>query len=321
MRKQLALLLLGISSSVHAVNWDQNWSFWGEALLMRRTGIDKRNLVKGPFSSCECEFPRLLTAKRLTRGFEYEPGLRVGASFSPNKVSTFEAIYMSLREWEAKKKVEKPGQLHFPFENASFTHDFQDADKAVARYDSHFDSGETSYWYHMTPRHVDYFSFSLLVGLRYVQMREHFRLAYHKAVNRSHYNTDTNNYMGGVQVGASFDFNPTNYLMWTLSGKIGGYLNRAQARNFLGDDNDTRVLRNFKAQRWTSSYLGDFAFSLHIIPVPYLDFYGGYEVLCFFNTALAPNQLSHDTGQIRHKVVMGGNPHIQGFFAGLAVSF
>ncbi len=298
----------------------QHVALLGEAMYLRRTELHSRPIVDETVRGRTNE---VLKTSRLMKNFDWELGYRVGVGISPSERRTLEVSYFAINEWEGKATRKGPGSLSFPFRDLSSFHDFVGASRAEAVYKSCLSNGEANHWWHITPRRVDYFSFSALLGIRGISLREKFRVSFFKGTHESEYSIKTRNGMIGPQIGFCFEMNPWNRVLnWNLTAKFAPLLNRATQKTFLADDDNSHVLRNFKRGKWTATFLSDVSASFGIQIFSHLNVHVGYQFIYLAGLALAPEEISLSTRDDAGKRVnTHGNAMFDGAFAGIILSF
>lgn len=304
---------------------DHAFHLVGEFVYMKRSSIHNKALVKDTdkhVNTCGCPSKEVIDNKDLVDRMGFEPGFRVAAIFSLNRRSSYELNFLYLQPWHAQKQKKGDGSLKFPFSSNDYTDDFYQADKATGDYSMHFWSVELNDWRHFTPRFADYFSLSGLAGLRYFHWNERFELIMVKPPDKSDYATHTKNDVFGLQLGLNLQWNPTRWITWELTGKVGGMVNHAKQKTFLGDDDNSVVLRDFHQQKWT---LGVFADTIALLSFQFkehFDLHVGYQAIFFSGLALAPEQVSKKTNfSAGKRVYLNGTAVVQGIFTGLTLSF
>lgn len=306
-------------------NLSHHWALLGDFVYMRRTLLRNHTIVERvPQCFLPCQSLGVLGTKKLMQDFDFEPGFRVGLAYRPERKRTIEANWIYLNEWNSHETKRGNGTLSYPFHDSSYTDDFVDADRAEARYRSFFYSVEGNYWRHLTPRRADYFSVSCVLGLRYLFLRERFILEFTKGSDTSNYNVKTRNIMGGPQGGGCLEWNPTEQITWNLTAKFAPLLDRSEQHTFLGDDNNTVVLRNFTKRKWNPVFLADVAASFNFQFTPHFNLHAGYQMIYLTGVALAPEQLSNSSDpnhQAHRRVNTSGNALMHGLFTGLLFTF
>ena len=132
--------------------------------------------------------------------FNFRPGASLGVEFMPAPEMTYQISGLYMTEWKGQKEV-CPPFLVFPFNDKCYTNDFVDADTVNALYTSRYWQIEANYLGHLTYRNANYFAFAAIMGLRYINLREHFDLAFTVCPCTSNYTISTHNDLYGVQVG------------------------------------------------------------------------------------------------------------------------
>ena len=222
--------------------------------------------------------------------FSYVSGVRGMLEWMNGPKNSFEAVYTGLFNWRQSGSVTDPTELLFvstaPYTNVNWT-DFYYFDY---HYKSELNSGELSYWRHVTPRYVDYFSFSWMLGLRYIDFRDsmHMKIGTGSVGDTGY--VKLANQMGGGQGGFEFQANATSRFTWAIQVKGGAYANFMTRKSVLGDLGDTVKAVDFKTGRVYS------AFSIELIPyIIYRlnPFYMklSYDRVVLFNPGFAPLQM------------------------------
>jgi hypothetical protein len=334
MHKKLHLLLFSslaaLTIPLHAE--EEVWcdsggpiSILGEFVYMKRAQIHNHSLVVDPTKvqcpTTMCPDYSILDSKKLVQHFDFEPGYRLGISYLLDRRGTIEMLYMHINEWSTTQRVHDTGQLKFPFNDSSFAYDYINADKAAAHYTSRIFSTEINYWNHMTPRGEDYWSVSAIMGLRFLRLREFFKLTFEKGSDKSDYRVRTNNDLPAAQVGLNLQVNPTNYLSWEAIVKVGPVYNRASNNVFLGDHNNNVTLRSYEMHQWKWALLTEASVAFGFNFWSYANIHIGYDFLYLTNVALAPEQIRKRTAHVGHFLFDKGEVIIHGLFTGLNINF
>lgn len=299
-----------------------HWYIVGDAIFMRRSEIHKKPLVKDTLKvrSCpgECDDFTVLDTQDVAKHFDFEPGFRAALLYSMDIRNTLEAVYLWVRPWHADRKVNSDQGLFFPFNISEYAFDYFQASNANAKYHSRFWDAELNYWRHFSPRYVDYFSLSGVLGLRYFHLNEGFKLTFVKPPDRSHYSIHTHNDIGAVQIGLNLQMAPTCRIGWDFTGKVGVMYNRAQQRNVLLDLDDTVALRRVKKHtEWQWGLFADVLAQAGFQLFNWFNVHAGYQFMVLSGLALAPEQVRYGTGTETGKgVYTDGYAFIHGFFAG-----
>ena len=188
------------------------------------------------------------------------------------------------------------------------------------RFNRSFRNGELNYYRYVTPRKGNYFSAAWLVGARYMFLAEDLDIVFHNGSNRSSYDINTWNHEYLVQVGIGVGWNPTKVLSWNLFIKLGTGLGYNKQHTFLGDLNNSVVLRDYNKEHYTAPFFTDVGLSLAYQPWKFFDIHIAYQVIYLNAIANAPNQIvkrpSHD-----HHLRTNGYALIHGGTAGITFSF
>ena len=319
--------ILGITSTAYAhddYSLNSHVLLTGEFVYMRRSRIHDHSIVTDPTKHrhCpDCDFS-ILDTENVMQSMDYEPGYKVTLTVMPTRRWSLELNYLWLEEFSGEKKRHHTSNLTFPFDRTTYTKDYHLADKVKAKYESRFWDAEVNFWYHMTPRRVDYFSVSPIAGLRYVNLKEHFDLIFLKGSHKSNYDIHTTNHLGGVQLGLNIEVNPTWHWTWEVSLKGGVLWDYSMHNVFLGDNNNTTTLRKFYGHKHHVDYLADALATLGYQLNSFLNIHVGYQMIYIYGLALAPEQLSKGVASTSgESVYTKGEIILYGLIAGLSIGF
>ena len=326
MRKLIPCALILASTALHS---DDYWCLDHRVRIsidyghIRRQGVRDLRLVQEDAVLMERKkglVPiKVMDTDDLAKRFGWEPAIRGGVTFNGTACSSVEFLYTYFHPWTAKKTVTGTA-LQFPFLDPTETVDYRMASKVETEYKSQLHNGEASYWGHVTPQRVDYFSFSWNLGARIMYLKEKMGLLFFRETDKSLYSVETTNNLYGPQLGAMLEINPTCRWTWTFMVKGAGFFNVVQNDVCVRDRNNTVQIIDYKKESWTDSWLlegyGQLAwhwssfFSIHI----------GYQGYILTGVALAPNNRDVHETQRRH-LNDKGQITIDGFYAGLDLSF
>jgi hypothetical protein len=304
---------------------NDQWSVLGDFVYMKRTGIQNHSLVKDSNKfQCPGQCPNftVIDNEDLVHDFDFEPGYRVGLTYTSSAKNSFEANFLYLQPWTAEKKREGDNSLSFPFSHSDYSFDFTRASEAQAKYESHFWDLEFNFWRHFNPRHVDYFSLSGITGLRYFHWDEAFKLTMIRPPDKSSYHIQTENRIFGLQLGLDFQMNPIRWLSWEIFAKAGLFANRTEQKQFLGDLDNAVTLRDSERVKTELGVFSDVAAQVAFQCFKYLNLHAGYQAMFFSGLSLAPEQISKKVkkgaGKEDHT---HGTAIIHGLFVGGVLSF
>ena len=330
-RKWSALCVFSlISAGAHAANYeiDRHWSVLAEYVYMERSKVDNRKLVKdssAPHCDNGCPSTVVVYAQRLVRDFGFVSGGRIGLSYKPDTKSIYESRFMYIAPWTASKVVHGANTLSFPFHTDTFTEDYNYAEKAEAHLKSQFYTFDLNYWRNSAKRGIDYFVMSGVFGIRFFQVRERLRLAFFndtvEGTTKSNYNAKTRNDAIGIQGGFNFQMNPYKQLSFDLLGLGGLGLNRAHEQVFLGDVNNTVVIRDFHKQHAASVVYADTQLKMGYQVVPCLNLHVGYQLFYASGLALAPEEVSFSVNVNNERFKYSGYIIVHGLLVGVNFDF
>lgn len=261
-----------------------------DLLFVKRKGAPKKTLAVDTGISCSCPSRRLMNTVTLTNEFDWQFGARAELCYAFNEEQFIDAAVSWVNPWEGDKTVDAEGTLKYPFDNPAYTQDYFDADEAKGRYTSHIWDAEACYWRQYTPRGVDYFSVSLLIGARGFYLGEHLKVKYYNPPDVSSYWSMTKNRMLGIQGGFNLQVNPLEHWSWEVLIKAGALGNWVWGKNWLGDVNNTVALRSHTASKVTATYFLDATAKLYYHFRSWCSTHLSYSRLGLWNIALAPGQ-------------------------------
>ena len=273
-----------------------------------------------------CFSNNVLDINDLTPG--YTPGLKFSLGCSPVDRSTYEVDFLYLWEMEGSETKHPKGILSAPF-RPSFVSDYIEVDSLYAQYQSQFYTGELNYLYRFSTGKYSYFGLSGLFGLRFTNLSERFLLEVEKAHNVSDYRIKANNDLLGIQLGFDFHIRPNRYFDTNLVVKGGADLNRIATKIQLNDLDHSVTLRNYNKQETQTGVFAEIDIGLHYLPLSWLSIHMGYEMLYFGGLALAPDQITFSSDEIKDTLIEGaprrvfddGYIILYGIFAGVSFTF
>lgn len=325
------LLTFGLLySAVPAGAWGNNFarehiSFMGEFVYMRHSDMQKHPLVDNSAKfQCPnaCPHYTVINTKALINDFDFEPGWRAAVFLNPNVKNGIEGNFLYLQPWTGEKSRHANATLFFPFTHPGYSTDFIHASEAHTKYVSHFWTGEVNYWRYFTPRNIDYFSLSGIFGARYFRLTESFKLTMIRPPDKSTYSIHTKNHVYGAQLGLDFQMNPTNWLSWEAYAKVGVFGNKTDQKQFMGDLDNTVVLRDSERDKTQWGYFADVNAQVGFRFLRHFYLHAGYEMIFLTGLAIAPEQVDrHTRSSAGRKDYTHGNAIIHGMFGGLTFSF
>lgn len=325
----LGSLLLSAPKLVAETDLDEHFSLLTDFVYMQRYHVKDNpivtdttvNVCKG--SDCTST---VLTAKDLVR--DYEPGISAILSYIQSAKNKYEVGGLYVWAMDNTSTREGPGSLSYPFHNASFDRDFYGADKITARYKSLFYTIEANFWKTFSVGQTPMFGLSTLFGLRYANISEKFTVNSFKSGGYSSYDISTKNNLIGIQVGLDFQIRLVKDFYWDLLLKAGADLNRISAELFLGDQNNTVVLRNNSREKAQNGVFAQAAVGAGYYAADWLNIHIGYQMLFFGGLALAPDQVNRSSSELSisakrspYDIAANGYIIIHGIYTGLTFTF
>lgn len=323
MKKTLFLLsALTLSLSAKEDNWVLNNSFvfYGDFAYFKREGAHKHKLVidNSTTLTCNCRFPSCGT-KHLAHQFGFEPGFKVGATYMTHHTA-WDVSYLWLHPWKSECSKSGSGSIIFSVSNPGITTDFDGADRGEAEYHSQFQNGELNFFRYLSARHSDRFYSAWMAGLRYINLRESVDVSFEKGSNRSSYQVHTTNHIPTLQVGADIAWNPTSTLSWDLLLKVGLGFDIGEQNTFLGDINNTVIVRDYEKSGFSFPLVTEAGIILSYQPLSCLNLHVAYQMIYLNGVALAPDQIVKSSNHGPYYNADGA-PLIHGLTAGLGWSF
>lgn len=248
-----------------------------EFMMFGRAAGDSRTLVINDQTG-----EPVLNSADAGLGFPGGPRVLLGVRFHPRVAVEFG--YFGIRDWDAQASVFGDNNLSLPPDIGPATLDFQDADRMDYSLASQFHNFEANVLWSYTP------TISFLSGIRSIDLEEEVRIvATDSDSGRSNYNVTTSNAMFGAQLGAMYKRqNPI--FGWETVGKFGMYGNNANQSSFLGDFNNTFVLRNTNVSESKAAFSGEWGVT-GTMKFGDLSFRAGYLFLTLTNQTNAVDAL------------------------------
>lgn len=324
MKKLLLALPLLASLQLQASVWEcrsRNNTFnlgldWG---YIRRSEIRELPLAKDSFLTVSSNNQTVLDTDDLMHDMDWESALHGSFLYTRNEKASLEIAYTFYFPWEGKASVTADGSLFFPFNDLQ-TIDYVNADRAAAKYRSWVQNAELNYWGHVSPRLLNYFSFSWVAGARFFYIRENFKLSFTRGPETSDYKVGTKNRLYGLQLGWLFEVNPSKRWTWSIALKGAGFLNDARQTTFVGDEGNELTLANYTKDQWQGSWLLEGIGKITYRWASWFHIHAGYQAFLLSGLALAPPQRDVDLTEGR-RIDNSGQIVLDGFYAGVNFSF
>lgn len=322
MKKTFFLLsLFALPLLAEEDDWTLNNAFtlYGDFVYFKREQSHKHKLViDSSATNCNCRFPSC-NSEGLAHHFDFEPGFKVGATYMTHH-TVWDVSYLWIKPWETHCSKTAPGALIFSVKNPGITHDFDNADKGSADYDSQFQNTELNFLRYVKLRRGNIFSSAWMLGLRYMNLKEALEVSFVKSGSKSSYKVHTTNHIPTLQVGGLIGWNPTSKLSWDILLKVGMGFDFGEQETFLGDYNNTVTLRDYTKSGFSIPLVTEAGITLFYQPLSYLSFQMAYQVIYLNGVVLAPDQLNKSSNDDRPYRAIGA-PLMHGLTAGLGWSF
>ncbi len=261
----------------------------------------------------------LLRTNSLVDDMSFEPGLRASLKANQGDYGTYELRYTGLLNWEGREPVRSTNSIAIPGKLAIQTTDYKNASSARAIYTSRFWSLEANYWGRSTPRYVNPFSVSWVLGLRYLSINERLKLFYTTGKSTSPYRVRTVDHAFGPQFGFSLEYNPYEVLTWGLHARGGILFNRGWQQTRFADKNNTVTLIHYNINGSNFAYMVEGYPYIEFLPIPELTITISYNFLYVGNVVVADRQFNFNN--LEKKLNHHGGPMYHGLTAGLSFNF
>jgi hypothetical protein len=244
--------------------------------------------------------------------FAMTGGMRAILGWNLNDRWAIEASYFGTNHWNDTAIVEGNNNLSLPGDVALATFDFFDADRMVVSYSGNLHSTEANAFRRLGDSHL-----WLMAGFRYVRLSEHFNI--HSTdldSGTSDYDIRAYNDLFGGQIGARWE-RQWKRLCFEVTGKAGICGNTARQYTFLGDFDNSFVLRNSETIAGYTSFVGELDFNLTCRLIGGLSARAGYNLLWLTNVARAADQLDFTNNLDSGTALVRGNAFLHGVNVGL----
>ncbi len=158
---------------------------------------------------------------------------------------------------------------------------------------------------------------SILGGFRYFNLDERFNLNSEDVLHgTSDCNIRTDNYLYGAQIGASLK-RQWSHVELEFLGKAGIFGAESRQQTFLGDNDNTTILRNTSVRGGQEAFIGELGFNgtLHVTQSLYCR--AGYNLIWVDGVARATDQLDFTNTALSSTTLYSGSAFLHGFNVGL----
>jgi len=263
---------------------------------------------------------KVLDTEDVVESLGDQSAIKAGILWDRNIERSLEIFYTYVIPWSTTKKVRDAGVLSYPFREIQPLLGFINADQVIIKYRTQLQNGELNYWIHVTPQYVNYFSFSWDMGLRYINLQEHFSLRFIKPATEARYAVKTGNNLYGVQLGAVLEVNPTDYWTWSFMVKTAAFVNQAHTHVNVTDPSDANVPPSYSRHRLASTGLLEGYTQLAYHMSDFVSLNVGYQGFILFGLALAPEQRALSKRRMTN-FRTSGQIVINGFYVGANLRF
>ena len=245
-------------------------------------------------------------------GLPMQAGPRLTLGFSSDDCRAWEGVYFGTHSWHGTASVDLANDLWIPGDLALATFDFRFADQMRIDYSAQLHNVEINRWWHGG-------AYSWLAGFRYVNLDENFNILARDAnTGGSDYRIDAENNLFGGQLGGRLD-GCRGRFAWDLTGKAGLFGNAGRQHTFVGDFNNTFVLRDVAANSTDLALVAEITLNAEWRLCDTWSVRAGYNLMWVEGVVLAPNQLDFtDTPLSGSAIDNDGGIFLHGAHVGLA---
>ena len=184
-------------------------------------------------------------------GYPFQTGTRLTIGKCLSSGSALEATYFGLMQWSSTATATDANNLRLSGDLGLATDDFFGADSMTVSQKTQIHNAELNY---ITPYSN---SLQLLAGLRYFNLSEQSNLhSIDSDGEESDYRVTAGNHLIGGQVGVLKNISRGKWVISPL-GKAGIYGNVQRASTFLGDFDNSVILRDLTLSQGNVSFLGE----------------------------------------------------------------
>jgi hypothetical protein len=286
----------------------ERWYASGEALFWTVNRATLRTLVINE----DTQF-FLANTRDLTYG--YETGTRVALGVHVSDHSSIEGVYFGLYDSSANYAVVGNNDISLTGMIGFTTFDYFRADSMLLQMTTNIHNGEVNYVCQTEVTGLEW-----LAGFRYMNFREKFSI--HSTDSNSgdsDYRVKVDNNLFGGQIGTRFRLE-SGFLGLELTGKAGVFGNGITLDSFLGDFNNTQVLRDFRVERDNVAFIGEASLTGLFMITENVYLRSGYTVMWIEGIGRASDQLDfNDTPTAGMEIRKNGGAFVHGAHAGLEI--
>lgn len=251
-----------------------------------------------------------------TQSVDYDmvAGPRLAFGYRLNRCATVEATYFGLHDWSNSATAFGNNNLRVPGDLAFATQDFFDSDRMRINSNSRLNNAEINYF-----RRTGFNNIALLAGFRYLNLDETFSINASDidAGQSSDYNIRATNRLYGAQFGGRWQ-KRWDAIGLDFIGKAGIFGNCAKQQTFVGDFDNTFVLRNSSTSGSRAAFVGELGLNGTCQLTKAFYARVGYTLLWVEGLARAMDQLDFtDTPQSGTALVFGNGAFMHGVSVGL----
>ncbi len=274
----------------HCVPCDKDpWLTFSADALFLHLDRGTRNAV--PVVIAEFEAETRLTTHDPT--FNMQVGPRLAFNLWLDSQRSLETVYFGLHQWNSSREVADDNNLSLPGDLPLATQDFFMADRMRLDYRSEIHNAEVNYWHRIGCSRVH-----VLAGFRYFNLDERFNINSQDGdTGTSDYRINARNHLYGGQLGARWEAT-MGQLDLNFFGKAGIYGNSAGQNTFMGDLDNTFVLRDFDTTGSRTAFIGELGFNATWKFTERLAARAGYQLMWIEGVARAADQLDFTDTQL-----------------------
>ena len=281
-------------------------------LAYSQEGSNDENIVVAPTR----KVTKTITTDELVNNQNFRSGYMVSLKLFQSKSKTWVFSYMGKLNWHRSLSLEGNKNVTLASPISLSTNDFYDANSATTTYNSSLLSYQIYQIRQISPRYIDNFSVSWLIGATFYNPKDSIKVYFNKHNRTSQYQTHTKNKSVGLQVGGTLEYNTPKIMTCGLNAKGGILFNRGTVKMSMNDNNSTESVTAFTEQKSNPAYMVELFPTLEIRPVKQFFILVNYKALILIDIVTADNNLG-PTYELDHN----SRRTYQGVTAGIQFNF
>ena len=245
----------------------------------------------------------------------YQAVPRLEAMANVTEQAAFQFVWFGFNDWNAQRTIYGHNDLSLPGSVGLLNRDFNQVDVIGFNYSTQLQNVEFNFL-----RQFGESGVYGIVGFRYVSLDEKLRLTgYNHLASLAGSDCDvrTENDLYGGQLGVRY-LKQLDWLWLDLSGRAGVYGRSASQHTFIGDFDNTLVLKNTRAYGQDTSFVGDIMLNVLLPVTDHIQLRGGYNFIWISSVARAADQVDQAFHLFRRPALNDhGDAFLHGFNVGV----